>query len=138
MRKRLLTPKFQAVEPHVWEKHDGRYSLVAVFAPSGFSTREREQWQAMVAAVMAAQRDGFALPFEPMGGGHADTISLIMATSARRPAILDRDGDLIDRTRADEFCLGCYARASIHPYTNFKLKAVMVMLCNLQKLVDYR
>lgn len=61
-----------------------------------------------------------------------------MASTKRRPGVVDRNGTPITIENSDDFYAGCYARASVLPYAfdNKFGKGVSIGLGNLQKLGD--
>lgn len=61
-----------------------------------------------------------------------------MASSKRRPGVVDLSGAPITAENAEAFYAGCYARASVLPYTydNKFGKGVSLGLGNLQKIAD--
>jgi hypothetical protein len=61
-----------------------------------------------------------------------------MASSKRRPGIVDKSGAPITIENSEEFYAGCYARASVLPfaYNNKFGKGVGIGLGNLQKVGD--
>jgi hypothetical protein len=62
----------------------------------------------------------------------------VMSSSKRRPGVVDKSGVTITPENSEEFYAGCYARASVLPYTydNKFGKGVSIGLGNLQKLGD--
>jgi hypothetical protein len=71
-------------------------------------------------------------------GYGAGIVFFTMASSKRRPGVVDKNGAPITAENSEEFYAGCYARASVLPYAfdNKFGKGVSLGLGNLQKLGD--
>lgn len=145
----------------------GRYSVVALFlgfqvvdgvtkaaAPANWTQGDKDKWNAILAACNKVAMETFKKPMGkldrgiyklPYHRGEEKTYSgygpgvvyFTLASTKRRPQILDRDGNSITADNSDEFYAGCYARASVNPYAFQNIgKGIAIGLGNLQKLDD--
>lgn len=154
-RNVLLTPKFRVAVPQVAEPkvfapgQKGRYSCVALFAPSEFNDNEKAKWAALIAACNKVSVETFKQPMEELDrsvykvpfynaeeqeqypGFGAGVIYFTIST-ARRPGIVGPDG----MTPIDpaELYPGCYARASVNPFANRQWRSIAIGMNHLQKL----
>lgn len=161
--KALLTPMFRVSFPSVFEKSsfeggEGRYSVVGLFQPAQFTEADKAKWTAIRTAmdevckaefkktVKEMQASGVAFRFpirkgeeKPHLEGYGPgVVFFTMASTKRRPSVVDKNGVSITAENSEEFYAGCYARASVIPFAfNNKFgKGVSIGLGNLQKLGD--
>jgi Protein of unknown function (DUF2815) len=152
----LLTPKFRVAFPQVETKRvfqegqTGRYSCVALFTPSEFTDKQKQQWAALIGAcnklavehfkkpMRELDRSSYKIPFhkgeekEQYAGFGAGVVYFTMSAYTRKPRILDVDG--VTELEADAFYPGCFARASVNPFVNEKWKSISIGMNSLQKL----
>jgi len=168
-RIRLLTPPFRASFPDVFVKAEesGCYACTGLFsgfevqdgrtiieAPSSWSEKDQQKWNAIVAAcnkvaievfkkpMKELDRSTYMLPFhrgeeteyEGYGPG---VVYFTMTAKNRQPGIVAKDGITpVTQAGPEEFYPGCYARASVSPFANAQWKSLSLGLNNLQKLAD--
>lgn len=149
------------------EGQAGRYSVVALFsgfqvvdgqtkaaAPGNWSQKDKDRWNAILAACNKVSVETFKKPMGkldrgvyklPYHRGEEKTYSgygpgiiyFTLASTKRRPQILDAERNPITLDNADEFYAGCFARASVNPYAFQNIgKGIAIGLGNLQKLGD--
>lgn len=172
-RKTLLTPRFRVSFPQVFEKkafqegQTARYSLVGLFQgfgvvdgttdfkklPKEWSPKERDRWNAIMAACDKASTEKFKKSIDKMalastfkfplhrgeekeyGGYGPGVVFFTMGSTKRKPGIVNKDGQPITQDGDEEFYAGCWARASVNPYAFDKMgKGVAIGLGNIQKL----
>lgn len=160
---KLLTPKFRVNFPQVFEKQvfqegqKGRYSCVAMFDTAYIKSNPNElkRWNLLQAAIDKVCKEtfkkpakelksigGYKLPIhrgeekENYNGFGPGILFFTMSAYTRRPKIINRAGEEITADSEDEFYSGCYARASVNPFTSLKWKSVSIGMNNLQKLAD--
>jgi len=159
-----MTPKFRVSFPSVFEKtsYEGsapRYSVVGLFATAEFTDADKAKWAAIRArmddvakaefkkTIKEIQASGVNFRFPIRKGSekpHLDgyngdgIVFFTMASTKRRPGIVNKNGEPITIDNQDEFYAGCYARATVIPfaYNNKFGKGVSIGLGNLQKLAD--
>lgn len=152
----LLTPKFRVAFPQVAELkvfapgQKGRYSAVALFTPSEFTDKDKQKWAALIAACNKVSLEAFKKPMkdldrsvyktpfhkgeekEQYAGFGAGVVYCTMSAYTRRPTIMALD----NATTLDpaELYPGCYARASVNPFTNLQWKSISIGMNHIQKL----
>lgn len=155
-RNVILTPKFRVAFPQVAEMkvfqpgQKGRYSCVALFTPSEFSEKDKQKWQALIAACNKVSLENFKKPMkeldrsvyktpfhkgeekEQYAGFGAGVIFFTMSAYTRRPGIVGIDG--VTPLDPGELYPGCYARASVNPFGNAQWKSISIGMNHIQKL----
>lgn|ERR1700726_667320 len=135
-----------------FEVQNGR-TLIRV--PAEWSDKDKEKWNAIVQACNKVAQDAFKKPMKELDravyklpfhrgeekeydGYGAGVVYFTMSAKNRRPQIIAKDGTtIITQGGPDEFYAGCYARASVTPFSfNNKGKGIALGLNNLQKLGD--
>lgn len=153
----LLTPRFRVAFPQVNEPkvfapgQKGRYSCVALFTPAEFTEKDKAKWQALIAACNKVSIETFKKPMkdldrsvyktpfhkgeekEQYAGFGPGVIFFTMSAYNRKPGIIDLSGAAVDPS---DFYPGCYARASVNPFTNTQWKSISIGMNNLRKLAD--
>jgi hypothetical protein len=158
-RKVLLTPRFRASFPSVFEKtafgdSTPSYSIVGLFFPKTFTDDEKAKWMAIRKQLDVVSMETFKKPMKELdrgiyktpyhkgdeksyeGYGDPAMVYFRMANAKRRPQILDMSGQPITAENSEEFYAGCWARASVNPFSNLKWKSLSIGLGNLQKIKD--
>lgn len=173
-RRTLLTPRFRVSFPEVFVKkafQEGqtpRFSLVGLFQgfgvtdgvtnltklPKEWSQKERDRWNAILAACNKASIERFKKPMDKLsappfklplhrgeekeyGGYGPGVVFFTMASSKRKPGLVNKSNEPITLEGEEEFYAGCWARASVNPYAFDKIgKGIAIGLGNVQKLDD--
>jgi hypothetical protein len=156
MVDKVTTPVFRLSFPQLMEAkgYDGgepKFSLSAVFDPSRFTAREKEQWAAMEALADKASQERFKKNLKDLPGnfkkpfrdgaekadlaGYGEGTVFCNLSSKMRPGVIDKNRNNI--TDADEVYPGCYCRATITAYSyDNKGKGVAFGLQNVMKVAD--
>jgi hypothetical protein len=123
--------------------------------PGAWPDKDKERWNAIIAACDKASRETFKMSFKDLSLNRAykfplhrgeektyagygpGTVFFTLASTKRKPGIVDRNGIPITQDGDEEFYAGCYARASCNPYAfNTIGKGIAIGLGNLQKIKD--
>lgn len=155
-RNVLLTPKFRVAFPQVAEMkvfqpgQKGRYSCVALFTPSEFTDKDKQKWAALIGACNAASIEAFKKPMkeldrsvyktpfhkgeekEQYAGFGQGVIFFTMSAYTRRPGVIGIDG--VTPLDPGDLYPGCYARASVNPFSNAQWKSISIGMNHIQKL----
>lgn len=159
--KKLITPVFRVSFPALFEAkaYDGgepKFGLSAVWDPSKFTDKEKDQYRAILAELdkvsMATFKTAWKdLPANVKRGirdgaekadleGYGPGKRFASITSKMMPGVVDSDGKTAIGTahgNADAIYPGCYARATVTVYAyNNKGKGVALGLQNIQKVAD--
>lgn len=124
-------------------------------APTSWSEKDQAKWNAIVQACNKVALDAFKKPMKELDravyklpfhrgeekeydGYGPGVVYFTMSAKNRRPQIIGKDGvTIITQGGPDEFYAGCFARASVTPFSfNNKGKGIALGLNNLQKLGD--
>ena len=123
-------------------------------APASWAEKDQAKWNAIVAACNRVSIEAFKKPMKDLDravyklsfhrgeekeykGYGPGVVYFTMSAKNRRPGIVAKDGITpITQGTPDEFYAGCYARASVTPFTNVQWKSLSLGLNNLQKLGD--
>lgn len=154
---KILTPKFRVSFPSVFEARaafegqEKKYSLVMLFdiAEIKKDPEQLKLWNAMLQSVKDAAREAWGdkippslkNPFrdgreKPEYDGYGEGIIFVNASTKTRPGIVDRKMQRI--IEPEDFYAGCYARATVNPFTWTKMgkSGVSFGLQNIQKIED--
>jgi Protein of unknown function (DUF2815) len=126
-----------------------------ISVPAEWSGKDQLKWKAIVQACNKVAVDAFKKPMKELDravfklpfhrgeekeydGYGPGVVYFTMSAKNRRPGIVAKDGITpITQGGEDEFYAGCYARASVTPFSfNNKGKGIALGLNNLQKLGD--
>lgn len=154
----LLTPKFRVAFPQIAEMkvfqpgQKGRYSCVALFTPSEFSPKDKEKFNALIAACNKVSIEAFKKPMKDLdrsvyktpfhkgeekdqyAGFGKGVVFFTMSAYTRQPKIVDVTGSTY--LDPSELYPGCYARASVNPFSNQQWKSISIGMNHLQKIAD--
>jgi len=153
---RLVTPVFRACyaqvfEPKGFEGSEPKYSVVAVFDPNSMSTSDQKRWKEMHDALEKLSLEAFKkgvdklpknvkIPFrdsEEKDGAEGFPEGTVFCTLSSRykPGIVDTSQTILEDP--EEFYSGCYARATIIPFSFDNIaKGFAFGLQNLLKVKD--
>ena len=151
MTDNLMTPEFRVSYPYVFrpqkpmqEGGEPKYSITMLFKKGENLKTFKDAAQAAVVAKWGSDKTkwpkNLRSPFRDQGEksseGYEDGAIFITATSKQRPGLVDgANNDIIDES---QFYAGCYARATLRPFTYSKAgnNGVGFGLQNVQKLRD--
>lgn len=153
---RLVTPVFRACyaqvfEPKGFEGSEPKYSVVAVFEPDKMNDGDKKRWEAMEDALEKISLEVFKkgvdklprnvkVPFRD--GSEKDGVEgfpegcvFCTLSSKFKPGIVDGSKNLIEDS--EDFYSGCYARATVIPFSFDNIaKGFAFGLQNLMKVKD--
>ena len=164
---KLITPVFRVAFPMLDNPQDRqpdkegyvsrKYSVTAIWRPADFTDLEKEQWAAIKAALDVAVKETFKKTYKQLldlnqqGGnyklaprsgllkeltGFGEGTEFAALNANYRPHAVDQDRKPIENIEA-AFYAGCYARASVRPYTfNNQGKGVALGMNGLQFMYD--
>lgn len=134
---------------------DGETVLDPEFkAPKAWKQADKDRWNAIIDSCNRASVETFKKPMHKLQPGTfkiplhrgeektykgygPGTVYFTMASTKRKPEILDRNGENITPDTVEEFYAGCWAIASVNPYAFTNIgKGIAIGLGNLLKVKD--